>query len=212
MAYTYGDLATEIQNEVDDQTSDAQTTIKQNINDICEEIWQEEDWQFKEATAYLSTVSGQQVYPLAPITDLGKIGIVSYKGDNQTSFAPIGEVTFETFRATYNDAVSTAPPFRWALYDEELYLFPTPDYSGTDNLQIDYNKKWVELDDNDDIPSIPVKYKRVIKAGVKALFWHYDDDLRETPAWQHYIRMLGTMRTEELDRTTTPKRFRLFRA
>lgn len=212
MGYNYGDLATEIQNEVDDHTSDALTAIKQYINDMGEEIWQEEVWSFRDATIYLSSVANQQTYDLAAlITDLGKITIIGYQGENETEFFPLNELSIQTLRSRYLDTTTASRPIAWTWYNSLLYLYPIPSFTGVDNIQIDYDKNWTELDEDDDVPAIPVKYKRVLKAGVRAMFWNFDDDLRESPAWQTYLRFLGTMRAEDLDRTLTPHRGRLLR-
>jgi len=212
MAYTYDGLAAEIQNEVDDQTSDALTAIKQYINDIGEEIWQEEAWSFRDATVYLNSVANQQTLDLTTlITDLGKINVVGYKGENETEFFPLNEISIQTLRNRYTDTTTASKPVVWAWYNGLLYFAPIPNYSGTNNIQIDYDKNWTDLTADADVPGIPVKYKRVLKAGVKAMFWNFDDDLRESPAWQTYLRFLGSMRAEDLDRTLTPHRGRLLR-
>lgn len=214
MAWDLQTLYGEIQNEVDDQESDSLTVIKANINDIGREIWYyTPGWSFRDARNYFSTVSGTREYVLdTEISDPtpGKILRVGYQGDGDTRYDKLIELSVPEIENIKDSGSSNSRPRYFAIHRGRLILHPTPDYSGTNNIEIVSSKDYTELTADADVPGIPEKYKHVIKAGVKAMFWHYDDDLRENIVWQKYYDLLGWMMQDDLDQTMAPKKGRLF--
>ena len=205
MAWNYGDLKTEISKEVDDDTTDALTVIGQLINDVCEDIWYYATWSFRSTSTQFNSVSGTASYDLSSeISDLNKILTVGYKGENDTEFRLIREIDMQTYNAISSDT-NTSTPSRFAYYNNNLLLDPIPNYSGTNNIEVYYDKIFTTLSSDSDVPEIPSKYKRVVKSGVKTLFWNYDDDLRETIEERRYKGGLGWMMENDMDRTIPPQ-------
>ena len=213
MAWTYQDLYDEIEAEVDDNTSDAETVIKGFVNDVCEDIWQSSNWSFKYANTTISSVSGTRTYDLSSeVSDYAKILTIGYQGENDDYPTVKNEISFQSLATRYPDDDTTGTPILWSLYGDTLYFFPIPDYSGTNNITINYQKVFTRLSATTDVPAIPEKFRDVIKAGVKAKFWSYDDDTRSVEERNNYVNGLARMLIAESDRTLTPKRPRLFSA
>lgn len=57
-------------------------------------------------------------------------------------------------------------------------MFDTIPPSATACVQITYEKKFIEPTTGTSSIQIPEQYKHVIKSGVKAAFWDFDDDVR----------------------------------
>lgn len=188
MTWTYQQLQTEIQNEVDDDTSDGLTVIKQFINDICREVWHSRDWSFKNATSYIDSIADQSEYDLVTlIPTCSKINTVGYKGENQTEFIPVRETDIQRYNSVLIDRDSSGTPMFWIYLNGTLYLWLKPDYTGTDNIEINHDVIFNELSANGDVPQIPEKYRAVIKAGVKMMYWNYDDDVRADAEEKRYF-------------------------
>jgi len=212
MAWTYSQLQTEIQNEVDDDSSDGLTVIKQFINDISREIWQRHPWPFRSASTYLSTTDGDATYDLSSlITDLLILNTVGYKGSGENDFILLDPIDVQRFNNLYHDRTNESRPVKYCFYNNILNLWPMPDYTGSSNLEVTYDKLFTELTGNNDVPAIPEHWKAVIKAGVKALFFDYDDDTRAAGQKSLYEQGLRDMAFQELVGDLAPKRVKLFR-
>lgn len=219
MAYTYGTIQTELQAELDNDDSFALVLIKQKINDVCREIWHFAHWYFRSTTEYLNTTDEVAEYDLnSLIPDYLAIQSVGYKGENDTEFRSLKEMSLQAYDGQNRDTTNASSPIRWILRNKTLILWPKPDYTGTDNLKIAYEKKFTELVNDDDVPIIPVDYKAEIKCGVRGYFWQLDDDLRaDGELYQFHGRdgeggMLAAMRKTAIDQTNSPKKGHLFYA
>lgn len=213
MAWDFQTLYGEIQDEVEDDGEDL-SVIKQFINDVCRKIWHAEPWRFREFKDTFPTVAGSRTYSLTSVLGYPVLQItrVSYKGENETQFVPLTERNQEYFDNYYTDLITQNRPEAYLPNADNLELHPTPDYSGgiIENVQVRGEKRFVELTADADVPLIPEDYKHVIKAGVKQMYYDFDDDTRaevERVKFEGVNGMgggLAEMRSAELDSSTQP--------
>lgn len=184
MAWDRQTLEEEIQNEVDDFEADSLTVIRQSISDICRTLWDRHDWTFKEDTAYLNTDGAAQAFTIeSQVADWSKITAVGFKNTGETAYRVIDYVPYEQFLRLYKTAApSVSAPTAWTLYAGQLWFNTIPP-ALTASVEFTHSVEFTPPDDDTDEPLIPEKYKHVIKSGVKASFWDFDDDLRAGPEW-----------------------------
>lgn len=184
MSWDRQTLEAEIQNEVDDFEADSLTVIRQAINDTSRTIWFRHDWTFKDATAYLDTDGIASAFLVTTqVPDWSKIHQdgVGFKNTGETGYRSLSYVPYDQFLRLYNPTnPSVGPPTIWTLFAGQI-IFNTIPPALTDSIKLTYAVDFVELQDDDDVPLIPEKYKHVIKSGVKAIFFDFDDDLRADP-------------------------------
>jgi hypothetical protein len=214
MAWDRQTLEAEIQNEVDDFESDSLTVIRQAINDVCRTIWFRHDWTFREDTDYLDTNGLAQAFTIdSQIADWAKITAVGFKNTGEPAYRQLTFVPYEQFLRMYKTAApSVSAPSVWSLYAGQIW-FDTIPPALTDSVEITHEVNLVDLTADASVPSIPEKYKHVIKSGAKAAFWDFDDDVRgdrelrrfEGQAYEKGVGgLIGDMILEDNEQVTGP--------
>lgn len=181
MAWNRTVIETETQGEIDDFESDTLTILRQFINDICRIIWFAHTWSWKETTGYIDTNGVAQAITISgQLTNVAQVLAVGFKGSGETAYRVLEFIPYKQFLQQYKNRPATvANPSVWTMYGGQI-IFDTIPPNLTDNVEVTYQREWVDLTDGTTAPLIPEKYKHVIKSGVKWLYYNSDDDTRST--------------------------------
>lgn len=175
MAYTTGQLVTDVQNRLDD-TGFSSTILKQFLNDTQREITNGRFFRFMEGsqnytlnvgTAEITNGGGLPTNYQTPIllrnTYSGYEGILPYMDYTQ----------FRTQYAGADNATDAAPRL-WYEYAGSIYVYPAPDVAYT--VTMDYLKKATELALDADVPQVPEEWRELMVLGTYKRALEYNDD------------------------------------
>lgn len=174
MAYTLGQLVSDVQNKLDD-TSFSTTLIKQFINDTQREVALKYNFPFLEASYTGSLTIDQYIYDLPT-------GVDTIEGLRIT--APTGSeaditdfyLPFRDFDKKFPDPAedNSGTPKYWTIRDQNYYLYPKPDKAYT--LDIRYQKIVDTLSSDSDVPEIPERYQEILVLGALARAHKFNDE------------------------------------
>lgn len=166
---TFGELNATILDELErtgDLTSQANTAIKDAIA-----YYDKDRFFFNEVRGWQVTVPDQEFYALP--ADL--IEIDSLTINVNTGTYELDEVPYDLIEAIYTNATFTGNPVQYAVYDEQLRLYPIPDETHT--LVMSYTFKLPELSATSDTSAWLTDGKELIKYRAKwALYMNYVRD------------------------------------
>lgn len=111
-----------------------------------------------------STVAGTQAYDL-PVDCQSLLRVRNTTVNYERKLTKIGDRRV----AEIVDAETDATPTRYARYDNQLYLYPTPDQIYT--MEIYYKASLADLAADDDVPVLPVNWHYGLILKAKMLYY-----------------------------------------
>lgn len=174
MAYTLGQLVTDVRNKLDDSSFDS-TLIKEFINDTQRYIVNKHYFKFMEGT-YSSTLTiDSHSYDLPEaIGTVEGFRITNPDGDETDLTGNF--MTFQEFDHRYPDPAreDNGKPWRWTIREDNFLVFPKPDKAYT--LDIRYIKDPTTLSDDSDVPDIPERFKELLVLGALSRAHKFNDN------------------------------------
>lgn len=167
------EIATRVKRTFGDEAG-AQITDQDIIrwaNDAQREIAVNND--LLQVTATTATVAGQDQYALPP--DLLTLKSVRFQGRRLSSMtsAEMGEMIG-------SDAVTRGIPTHFSVFAKKIDLYPAPDSSDPDDLQVYYTRQPMELMATTDTPELPAQYHNRIVEYCIAQAYELDDNLESS--------------------------------
>lgn len=131
-----------------------------------------------QATAFTSTVVGQQAYTL-PV-DLLILQGISYKGSSDTAYGKLlglDRQKFDEYVEGWDGSTyAQGDPMVYFIWDGQINLFPIPSTAGANSLKIWYNQRPTDVVNDVDIPSVPELYHTAIVNMCLAWAYELDED------------------------------------
>jgi len=158
------------------ENTELQASVKTWLNQAYQDVCNRYNWPFLEAQFTLSTVDGTESYGLTG-TNVKKIYDVIYtdSGGDKHRLQPM---TLDVFKKLYTGETQTSSgtPDYYYIWNDNIYLYPIPDYSGTDNLLINYYTYPNYMTNDTDEPLIPLPYHEVLVLGACVRARQYNDE------------------------------------
>lgn len=174
MAYTLGDLVTEVQTKAKDTTFSA-SLIKTYFQDTIDEVLGRHRFPFSEQTLTATIADPATSYTFTGTVQSITNFTYTTAADTSQAYRPT-YVPYRTFFETYpNRATATAGlPNYYTLYSNQL-LFPAP-LSEDIIVSIPYILASPTLSADADVPVIPVEYKQILVRGALANIEEYREN------------------------------------
>lgn len=149
--------------------SDLGTQIDVAINRAIEHYEKDYFW-FKDKTATFSTVASQEVYTSADSgypTDLSEIDYVEVSISSNYQYEVVPTDFKDIQHKNPGSTTLTGYPTNYALYNENMYLYPTP--NGAYGITVYYQQKYTALSNDTDTNDWTTDAEDLIEA--RATWW-----------------------------------------
>jgi len=190
--YEFADLQTDLQFYLGETTFSTWTQAQQQrqINLAYKDVCNASHWKFTESTIRDSTSANTQEYAL-PSDIVGRPYEVRWLSlsSQWLKLIPIDFRELEVF-----DQTSTGNPIYYYIWQGNLGLYPIPDATRTNNIQIRYKYLPPDMSQDSDEPIVPIPFRHAIpmRAAVRCFTRTKDLDMVQIHQAQ-YNEILGTM-------------------
>lgn len=187
MPQTFRDLQLEaLGNDFD--SSVYLTRTKQWLNDAMKDVARRVNVPSLEATATVSVVADTVSYPV-PADMLRLLELVD---------VPRRYLLREVDRTTLDMAANArATPTAFALFDNQIVLWPTPDAPNTLTLRYQQNPLALAVDADVSTATVPDEYAHMLVCFVRARLFAAEDDFEAAAFWKaEYTEQLTRMKAD----------------
>lgn len=140
------------------------------INEAIQDIHHRSKLIYLHVEDTLDTVASQQDYNFSDLTNVitnSEVMTILYIRD-QTNDISLCEISYAELYDIIPDPENegTSNPTNYAIKDQTILLYPTPDSVIT--LNVDYKKRSTDLSSDSDIPDLPIDWTDIILIGAEA--------------------------------------------
>ncbi len=174
MAYTLGQLVTDVRNKLDDSNFDS-TLIKEFVNDAQRYIVNKHYFKFMEGTYSAPLTIDTFSYDLP--SDVETVETFRFTDpDGQEHDLTDHYLTFIEFDNLFPDPAGddNGVPRHWTIREGNFLVYPKPDQAFT--LNIRYKKIPTALSGDSDVPQIPERYKEMLVLGALVRAHKFNDN------------------------------------
>lgn len=170
------------------------------INEGMQEIALASEWPWLEASTTVTMVDSQQNYDL-PADFNFAIALV----DNDTYEPLVYQGATEFFNRHATDATESTQSDVYTIWDDDIYLYPTPSTSDSDRLTLYYYKTVTTLDSGSDEPAFHTAFHPMLVEYCKWKLYdreeYFDQSERAFITFARYLSQMITWYERRAKRT-----------
>lgn len=174
MAYTLGQLVTDVRNKLDDSNFDA-TLIKEFINDAQRYLVNKHRFKFMEGTYSGDLTIDQFSYDLpSGVAEVETFRITDPA--NEEIDITGNYLNYKEFDSQFPDVLAddNGEPHWWTIREGNFLVYPKPDQAYT--IDIRYQKDPTALSADADVPDVPERYKELLVLGALVRAHKFNDN------------------------------------